>query len=91
MFLSFIGKLYIGTCLILEDSPLWKVVIYVSSVALAGNLYVEVAIKCSLHNFLYFSLLISDSKARGLRSIITPVMATLTEFFYADALTNVQP
>ena len=36
-----------------------------------------------------FSILLSDFKAQGLRSIPTPPMMALTEFVSADADTNV--
>ena len=37
------------------------------------------------------SILFSDFKAQGLRSIQTSLMVALTEFFYANAKTNAHP
>ena len=38
-----------------------------------------------------FSMLVSDLGARGPISISTPLIVALTEFFHADAETNVHP
>ena len=80
-----------------EDRSLLKVWRSVSSLVLM-ELYQETIIVLGLllnvaHIILgwILSMLLTDLKARGLRNIPTPPKTVLTDFFHADADTNVHP
>ena len=95
MSILMIWMLRLGMCRWRDDSLFKKVVILVLS--LVGLWQEAIIIQTLLLNVAHlilgwvFSLLFNHFKARGLRSIPTPLRMALTEFFHAHAKTNVYP